>query len=175
MMSFFKYWADDIIAAFLQMPQKKKIVADIFYRLLSLLPSFPISFYSSIFLKKQPSCSHQDALVDAPVAHGLHADPDDTRVGHLPVVDGQPGPRGAAGRARLGTQDQGGGAEVRVGGAARGAGETGRGRGGGGAGGEVHCDVVERAREGLREEGKKERDGGEHMNTVETSGSNVSL
>ena len=90
-------------------------------------------------------CSHQYALVDVPIADGLHADPDDTRVGHLLVVDGQHGLRR---RGRLRAQDQRGGAEVWMRGAAGGAGQTGR--GGHGAGGEILCNVVERAGERLR-------------------------
>lgn len=58
---------------------------------------------------------HQYALVDVPVADRLHADPDDTRVGDLFVVDRQRGRRRAAGRGRgLRVQNQGGGAEVWV-------------------------------------------------------------
>lgn len=58
---------------------------------------------------------HQYALVDVPVADRLHADPDDTRVSDLLVVDRQRGLRRAAGRGRrLRVQNQGGGAEVWV-------------------------------------------------------------
>ncbi len=93
---------------------------------------------------------YQYALVDVSIADTLHADPNDTRVSDLFVVDGQRGLRGAAGRWRLRVQDQRRGAEVRMRGAAGGAGKTGR--GGHGAGVEILCNIVKGAWERLREE-----------------------
>lgn len=93
---------------------------------------------------------YQNALVDVSIADTLHADPDDARVSNLFVVDGQHGLRGAAGRWRVGVQNQRRRAEVRMWGAAGGAGKTGGG-GGRGAGGEILCNIVKRAWERLRE------------------------
>lgn len=106
-----------------------------------------------VWLGNGALCSrpHQYALVDVSVADALHTDPDDAWVINLLVVDGQRGRRRAAGRWLFG----GWGwfrvlnrrsAEVRVWGAARGAGES---RTGGGHRGEVFSNIVQRAWERL--------------------------
>lgn len=118
-----------------------------------------VFFESSLdHLRRVVLTGQQNAFVDVSIADTLHADPDDAQVGDLLVVDGQRGLRGAAGRRRrrrrLGAQQQRGGAEVRMGGAAGGAGQAGRGRR---HGAEILGHVVEGAREGLQLESEEGR------------------
>ena len=103
--------------------------------------------------KLQNHHPHQYALVDVASADALHTDPDDTWVSNLFVVDGQRSLRRAAGGWwRLSTRNQRRRAEVRVRGAAGGAGQTG---GKGRHGGEILCNIVKGAWERLRERKRK--------------------